>query len=203
MRHCLTMNALCYTIVASLVGLLSACGQEPPPARSVTELMDSPFLLEAAMVRCAEDRTKTKYDPECINAREAANRLDAEDRRERQADLEAQSERKRKALRRTQEAAAEARRRTAEAERMRQEAEYLGVFESVPDARSNLSQEVPVAAGEPQAEQPNLPGNQPGATLSPQDLQAAEPSMNEESAAELTDIDSVREELKQRQDSVD
>jgi len=197
------MNALCYTIVASLVGLLSACGQEPPPARSVTELMDSPFLLEAAMVRCAEDRTKTKYDPECINAREAANRLDAEDRRERQADLEAQSERKRKALRRTQEAAAEARRRTAEAERMRQEAEYLGVFESVPDARSNLSQEVPVAAGEPQAEQPNLPGNQPGATLSPQDLQAAEPSMNEESAAELTDIDSVREELKQRQDSVD
>ena len=115
---------------SSLAGLvlLTACAKEPPPI-STAEMMENPRLLEATMVRCSQNRSETKYEVECVNARDAANRLEARRKELRRAELEAQSERKRQALRRTQEAAAEARRRAQEAERLREEAEYLGVTE--------------------------------------------------------------------------
>ncbi len=196
------MKALRLTTIASFICLVSACGKEPPP-RSVSELVDSPFLLEAAMVRCAQDRTKTKYDQECVNAREAANRLAADDREARQADLEAQSARKRKALRRTQEAAAEARRRAAEAQRLREEAEYLGVFETIPGDDSAAAESTGVVVdGQPTDGDAVLSGNQPGVAIIPQDSQG-EAEANVESTAAPTDIESIREELKNRQDSPD
>lgn len=122
--------------------LLAACSQEPQP-RTVTEFIDNPLLLEAAMVRCSKDRTKSKYEPECINAREAVKMIQAKEEAERRADLEARSEEKRRALRRTQEATAEAQRRAAEARRQQEEAEYLAQFGVLPPSDGAADEEMP------------------------------------------------------------
>lgn len=104
--------------------MLAACTKEPPP-RSVSEFVENPIWLEAAMVRCAQDRSQSRYDAECVNARQAVDRVQAREEAARAAALEASSERKRKALRRTQAAVEEARRR---AERAREEAAYLAEY---------------------------------------------------------------------------
>jgi len=113
--------------------LLAGCAKEPAP-RTVTEFLDNPMVLEAAMVRCGQNRDESRYDPECVNARQAVARIQAKEEAERAAAAEADSERKRKALRRTQAAAAEARRRAAAAEKARREAEYLAQFGVAPPA---------------------------------------------------------------------
>ena len=121
-------------LTALIIGsaLFTGCTPEPPPARTTTEFLDNPLLLEAAMVRCSADRAATRYDEECINARAAVRRIQVKEEEARRVELEARSERKRKALRRTQQAAAEARRRAEEAERKRREAEYLAQFGVLP-----------------------------------------------------------------------
>jgi len=111
--------------------LVAACSEEPQP-RTVTEFLDNPLTLEAAVVRCSVNREETRYDAECVNARQAVTILEAKEERARRDAFEAQSERKREALRRTQEAAAEARRRSAEQSRLRSEAEYLAQFGELP-----------------------------------------------------------------------
>ncbi len=117
-----------YLIPAILTSVfLGACAEEAPP-RTVMEFVENPMLLEAAMVRCSQDRDKTRYDPECVNARAAVQQVEAKEEQARRAEVEARSESKRQALRRAQEAAAEARRRAAETERLRKEAEYLAQF---------------------------------------------------------------------------
>ncbi len=107
--------------------LLASCVEERR-ARTVTEYLDDPILLEAAMISCGRNRAESRYETECINARQAVSILEARQERVRSSDLEAQSERKRRALRRTQQAAAEVRRRAQVAERERTEAEYLAQF---------------------------------------------------------------------------
>lgn len=155
------------------------------------------------MVRCAQDRAKTKYDQECLNAREAANRLAARERESRREYLEAQSVLKRQALRRTQEAVAEARRRAAEARRLREEAEYLGVFEAIP-ADGSVAPMPGAGVVDSQSTEGDdvLPGNQPGAVIIPPESRG-ETRANVASAVVATDIDSIREELKKRQESPD
>ena len=154
-------------LIASLV--LVACAQEEPPPRSVSEFVDNPLLLEAAMVRCSRDRTESRYDPTCINAREAVRRIQAQEEEVRRSELEARSEAKRRALRRTLEAQAEARRR-AEAElARRKEAEYLAQFGVAPtDGAGNdedVSQgNVPLAVV-PRAEDDALPPASGGEAL--------------------------------------
>lgn len=156
--------------VSPLVLLLAAasgCDREPP-ARSVQEFVDNPILLEAAVVRCAANRSETRYEAECVNAREAVKRVDAAKAEARRAELEAQSERKRLQLRRTQQAAAEARRLAAEEQRLREEAAYLAQFGDSPPGE---------AAGS-DAGVGDLSGNVPGAVLPeppPQESVAAEP----------------------------
>jgi len=137
---------------------------------------------------------------ECVNAREAGNLLAAIDREARRKELEAQSERKRKALRRTQEAAAEARRRVAAAQRQRAEDEYLGVFEPV-QVNGSGSGQLENGTVSPQSAQRAvvLPGNQPGATTVP----ATDTTTNGQAENSPTDIDAVREELRRRQNSSD
>jgi len=110
--------------------VIAGCGKETPPP-TVSEFVDNPILLEATIVRCRENRVESRYEADCVNAREAANRIEATQAEARRTELEAQSERKRQALRRAQEAAAEARRRAAEAERLRREAELLGQYETL------------------------------------------------------------------------
>jgi len=120
------------TALLIVFGLVAGCGPNEPPARTTTEFVENPLLLEAAMVRCQQNREQSKYDQECINAREAVKRIQAKEEEAKRVELEARSERKRQALRRTQQAAMEARRRAEEAERLRQEAEYLAQFGVLP-----------------------------------------------------------------------
>ena len=138
--------------------LVAGCNRPPPP-RSSTEFADNPMLLEAAMVRCAQDREQSRYDAECLNARAAAERIQIKAEAERQVELEEQSERKRKELRRTQAAAAEARRRVLADAENRKEAEYLAQFGEVPPV--NTAEETDEAVGNlpvaviPEADEPD------------------------------------------------
>jgi len=130
------------------LALGAGCAEEPRP-RSVTEFLDDPIVLEAAMVRCAQNRTESRYDAECVNARQAVAMIEAKEERARREAFDAQSNRKREALRRTQQAAAEARRRAAEAERKRKEAEYLAQFGELPPAEDGVTAVDPAAANAP------------------------------------------------------
>jgi len=172
-------------LTIGLLGLcLAACGETQPPV-SVAEFMENPRLLEATMVQCSQNRSEMKYEAECVNAREAINRLETAEERARREDLEAQSERKRQALRRTQEAAAAARARAIEEQRRREQAEYLGLYEqpaatdaTVPDAAANA----PIATVEPEVE-----------------TDAESEPTTSEPGAEPSDLGAIREELRRRQ----
>ena len=128
------------TLLICGIGLLAGCTKEQPP-RTVTDFLESPILLEAAMVRCSKNRSGTRYEAECVNARAAVRSIQAKAEAVDKAEMQASFERKRKALRRTQRAVAESRRRAAEAERLRQEAEYLAQFGEMPpvDGESEAS----------------------------------------------------------------
>lgn len=190
-------------MLAAGVVLLAGCAEEPPP-RTVTEFVDNPVLLEAVMVRCSQDRRATRYDAECINAREAVKRIEAKEEAKRKEDFERQSEEKRRALRRTQEAAAEARRRAAEEQRRREEEEYLAQF-GVPMPSEESSEEEPLSGNNPIAVIPDaqdedqladygevLPASDGG--NAPAVEQGPEPE------PQAGDIGSIREELQRRND---
>jgi hypothetical protein len=170
-------------------GLLAACSDEPPP-RSVAGFIREPLMLEAAMVRCSQNRSATRYDAECVNARQAAQIIEAKADRARSAELEARSLRKRRSLRRTQEVAIEARRRAAENERLRVDAEYLALFGQAP------SEEGVALDGE----------QRPGTTQEGDILRASDggnvPIIDAvpEAAEAQTGLESVRDELKRRSD---
>jgi hypothetical protein len=110
--------------------------------------------------------------------------IEAREERSRRDKLEAQSESKRDALRRTQSAATEARRRAAEIIRLQEEAEYLAQFGEFPvtvdasakdpDANDNgvYGDTPPVIFDEPVRQfDDSVPasdgGNAPGATTEP------------------------------------
>jgi hypothetical protein len=137
-----------------LCGFLAivGCSQEQP-VRTVQEFLDNPSFLEAAMVRCSLNRDQTRYDAECVNARQAVSLVEAREERAQRDQLEAESESKRDALRRTQRAAAEARRRSAEQNKLREEAEYLALFGESPQEPGD-------------ANEPDLEANVPGAVIS-------------------------------------
>ena len=191
------------TLIIGGIVLLAGCEEEQPP-RSTVEFLDNPIMLEAAMVRCSQDRAATRYDAECVNARQAVQQIEVKEEVVRQAEFDARSTRKRQALRRTQEAAALARRRAADAERSRIEAEYLAQFGVAPP-REEQSSAVQVDSGNtPMAVFPDsgqavelssgsgdvLPapdgGNAPGITVEPDD------------DAPASDLESIRDELHRR-----
>jgi len=176
-------------IVISVFGTLAACSKELPP-RTVSEFREDPILLEATMVHCAQNRSLRKYEVECVNAREAINLLAREEEEASRAQLEAQSERKRRALRHAQEAAAEARRRAAEAEKLRLEAEYLGQFEAV---AVDSEQQTVVES--------TLPAPAPARTTAVPARAVSQP-VAEEATAPVTgsDLNAIREELERRQE---
>ena len=189
------------------IGLLAGCSKELPP-RSVNEFVDKPIMLEAAMVRCSQDRARTRYEAECINAREAVARIEAREEAKRKVEFEAQSDAKRRALRRAQEAAASARRRAAEAARLKQEAEYLAQFGVLPPVDGETTEDVDVGntpiAFIPDVDSPvestvDYGGLQPATDggNAPIALPEPEPVPDPEQAA-ITDLDAVREELRRR-----
>lgn len=148
------------------------------------------------MVRCGQNRAQMKYEVECVNARDAVNRLEARQKKARREELEAMSERKRQELRRTQQAAAEARRRALEDSREREQTVYLGVDGGQPgtgittEAASTID---PTAVAE---------GNAPGVAISPPEPESVEDTTppSEPPMTDGGDINSIREELKRRQD---
>ena len=196
---------------------IGACSQERP-VRTVQEFMDNPQFLEAAVVRCSVNRAESRYDSECVNARQAIDLLEAREQRARRDRLEAESESKRDALRRTQRAAAAARSEAIERERLREEAAYLAQFgaelppESVsdtPELKANTPGAViPVAEATEQpvvraaSEEPEVIFDEPVRGYNdsvPASDGGNAPVMNnnEESSTDLT---SIRDELKRRQE---
>jgi hypothetical protein len=137
------------------LGLMSAC-EEEQPVRSASEFVENPMMLEAAMVRCSMDRDQTRYDAECINARQAVAQIEAKEEEARRAEFDARSESKRQALRRTQEAAAKARSRAAAAEELRKEAEYLAQFGVAPAADMPLPETEAATGNSPLAVIPDV-----------------------------------------------
>ena len=128
--------------------------------------------------------------------------MEAKDDAATKKELEAQSQRKRDALRQTQRAAAEARRRATEAKRRREEAEYLAQFGELPpdavEVPDNTTGNMPLAViPEPERDDfsvnsdvgtlPTIGSNAPTAELAPA----------EDSA---TDLDAIRDELRRRND---
>lgn len=191
----------------SFIGLLAACEQERPP-RSTAEFLENPIMLEAAMVRCSQDRTATRYDAECVNARQAVQTIEAEKEAARRAEHEARSEAKRQALRRTQEAAAQARRRAAEAERQKREADYLAQFGVA------LPPDQPASGGEadlgntpqaviPENAAPKTLSTGVGDVVNATDGGNAPVSSAEPEDDAQTDLQSIRDELQRRSDDGD
>lgn len=195
--------------------LLGACSEERKP-RSVREFMDNPQFLEAAVVRCSVNRDESRYDAECVNARQAVALIEAREDRARRDQLEAESESKRAALRRTQRAAAAARREAAERARLREEAEYLAQFgqtlppqteSELPDLEANTPGALIPAPAEterpesaPLADEPNVVFDEPVSRSV--DTTPAVPGGNAPVAdsAPETDLTSIRDELRRRQD---
>jgi hypothetical protein len=187
------------TYLIGVLATLAGCAEEIPPP-SVQELVDDPIVLEATVVRCSANRSESRYKKECINARQAVAIVEAREDRTRREAFEAQSAAKRAALRRTQEAAAEARRRAEEAERQRKEAEYLAQFGEVlpPDGATEGEDDAtfnaPTAVIPTPAETPPthaLPaGSEPASTAgSNAPVIQAEPPVN---------LNDIREELRRR-----
>jgi hypothetical protein len=164
----------------------------------VQEFLADPNSLEAAVVRCSQNRSQMRYEAECVNARQAISIIEAKEERARRDVFEAESDKKRQALRRTQQAAAEARRRADAAAQRRREAEYLAQF-GEPPPPENGNVEIDEAAmnapsvviPEPDAEVTPLLGNEQPA-IDGGNAPVAEPS------APATDLDAVREELRKR-----
>ena len=179
------MPAARLTLLVSAGALLAAC-VDPPPPRSIDEFLHNPIMLEAALVRCAQNRSEMRYEAECVNAREANKQLAAREEAERREEFEKQFERKRQALRHAQEAAAMARQRAEEERRRQEEAEQAAQFGQLPPDAGPDDEDV---AG----------GNEPIAVIpaAPRSTPVDAPSVVVE---EPSDLDAVREELKRRND---
>lgn len=188
-----------------LCGLAVAvgCAEEPQP-RSVTEFIENPIMLEAAVVRCAQNRAESRYDAECVNARQAVSIIEAKEERARRDKFEAQSDRKREALRRTQRAAAEARRRAAEAERVREEAAYLAQFGELPPAPDGESGVDEAAANAPSMVVPEAADNLDTRSTPAESVPASDGGNAPVSNSEpVSDLDAIREELRKRNEETD
>jgi len=189
------------TICIGAAILLGAC-TEPPPPRSVAEFLENPIVLEAALVRCAQNRSENRYVAECVNAREANKLVAAREEATRSAAFEEQSERKREALRRTQQAAAEARRRAAAAQERREEAAYLAQFGELPpdvteDSTPIDTGNVPLAVIPEPVEEPGSTGGSVynESDVTPQSDASNAPIAETEPAK---DLDEIRDELRRR-----
>jgi len=202
------MKGLTTTLLLLAALAAAGCAKETP-ARTVSEFVDDKLLLEAALVRCSQNRNESRYDAECVNAREAVKQIEAKQEAERRAELELQSQRKREALRRTQQAAAEARRRAAEAERLQNELEYQAQFGVLPPADDVVLPDGAMQGNEPVAV---VPVATPDTGTAPDPATASDPAVlppagsnvptaetqpvPEESAP--ADLEAVREELRRR-----
>jgi len=186
------------TMLLCGLALLTGCAEEQKP-RSVTEFLENPIILEAAVVRCAQNRSESRYEAECVNARQAVSVIEAKEERAMRDAFAAESDRKREALRRTQQAAAEARRRAEEAERMRKEAEYLAQFGELPPSEDSEGAVDGAAANAPSMvipETDEFPAEVPASADSPLPSDGGNAPVAVVEPA--SDLDAVRDELRKR-----
>ena len=156
------------------------------------------------MVRCQQNRSATRYDAECVNARQAAQQIEAKQTGARKAELEALSERKRQALRKTMVAVTTARERAAENERLRAEEEYLVQFGFAPpmegatfDDGREIENSILTENPDGSSLQPGLVGEvMPASDGGNAPMSSTAPEAEESQ----TDLESVREELQRRND---
>ena len=132
MHHIQTTRALPLIVVVITV---TGCGETAPPPRSAIFFEGDPVALESKLIDCQADPQLSSEDPECRNARIAANRIAAAEEVLRKARLEAEFERKRRAIRERRslesEAAAAAKAALrAEAEAKLDRGEYLTIEEA-------------------------------------------------------------------------
>jgi len=201
------MKALRHIALPAALVFMAACSQPPPP-RTVSTFLEHPNILEAALVRCTRNRAESRYDTECLNASEAVKLIEAKDEATRRAGLELQSQRKRDALRRTQRAATEAKRRTAEHMARREEAAYLAQFGEVPAAEEgSAAGNVPMAViSAPGSDAPTLPtgNNVPTVQVMPKEIVPADDIIENVVIEEVLpqnepspDLELIRDELQQ------
>ena len=187
------------------IGSLAGCDEERPP-RSASEFIENPIMLEAAIVRCSRDRTATRYDAECVNARQAIRTIEAEKEAARRVEHDARSESKRQALRRAQEAAAQARRRAVESEKLREEAEYLAQFGvPLPVEDRETAEDVHIGntplAVVPESSEPEPLSSRSGDVIRATDGGNAPVSVETpEEDDSKSDLASIRDELQRRND---
>lgn len=199
----MSARTLCLTMIVASLAVLAACAEERRP-RSAIEFIDNPIMLEAAMVRCSQDRSKTRYDPECVNARQAVQQIEAKEEAARRAEFEARSESKRRALRRTQEAVSEARRRATEAERLAREAEYLAQFGAemppggVTDDNTLDTGNTPLAVIPEADESGDVPSKYEETSPATDGGNAAVSAGEESEPASAPDLGTIRDELQRR-----
>ncbi len=184
-----------WAVCAIIAVLTAGCADDPPP-RKVTDFLEDPIGLEATLARCNANRSTTRDDPECKNAREANNRLAAEEEKRRQAEFELESQRKRDAIRQRNEAAAAAARRAEEAARAREEALYEQQFDNVDPSTS------------PQTAPTNTPAAEPPAADNAAQMPAVEdsgsaPAADENIAPPASDLEQLRQELNRRNQEAD
>jgi hypothetical protein len=187
------MNVRLTSLLCGLF-MLGGCAEEVPP-RSVQEFLADPNSLEGVVVRCSQNRSQTRYETECVNARQAISIMEAKEDRARRDAFEAESNKKRQALRRTQQAAAEARRRADAAAQRRREAAYLAQFGELPPPENGNVEIDEAAMNAPSAV---IPAPDAAVTLPPGDGQPATDGGNAPVAEPATDLDAVREELRRR-----
>lgn len=195
------------TLASLSLGWLAGCSKEPPPP-SVEAFIEDPILLDATMVRCVASRNSINYDPECVNAREAVERIAAVEQQARRAALEAESERKRDALRRAREAADQARRDAEERERLRQEAELLGLVlvPETPESAASATDALPedASVGAARVTVGEVPPAHAGAMIEADGVDApgrAAPDPASGAAPVTTDLGEIREQLEQRREA--
>jgi hypothetical protein len=126
--------------VLPLIGLLCACGVEPPAPRSVEEFMADRVILDATLSRCNSTGSENEYEQrECSNAQRAVERLWRQREMELAQEREKQFAAKRESLRLRQERE-EALRRAREAEeRARAMDVYNGHVFAEPGGRAAAS----------------------------------------------------------------
>lgn len=78
---------LCATV------LVAGCSAPEPQPRSVVDFASDPAVLNGVLLRCAERPRKSASDPECVNARMAAEQLAARAATENAAEREREFER--------------------------------------------------------------------------------------------------------------
>ncbi len=121
------MSRLTLVLLLALVFMGCAEPEKPPP--SIATMIEDPALLDTVLARCTAGDEEFRASRECKNARRAVDAVAAAETEEQETvDLEAQSERKRAALRRERERVDQQREITeerAEIEAAAKEAEEL------------------------------------------------------------------------------